>query len=84
MRRGTVHPPELAELFKGLRVHPYELEAEQLLPFVPGAANIDQSKDRHPDLAPWCYGAARAAKAVWPLDIVLEIRVAPVIGSYSG
>lgn len=46
MRRGTVHPPELADLLGQLRVHPYELEGEQLLPFVPQAAEIDQQQDK--------------------------------------
>lgn len=46
MRRGTVHPPELTEILAELRVHPHELEGEQLLPFVPRAADIDQDKDK--------------------------------------
>jgi predicted AlkP superfamily phosphohydrolase/phosphomutase/tetratricopeptide (TPR) repeat protein len=43
---GTVHPASLAAHVERCRVHPTELEPEQLLPFVPGAAQIDQTKDR--------------------------------------
>ena len=46
MRPGTVHPPHLAEPLKEFRVAPQELEGEQLLPFVPKAAEIDQTKDK--------------------------------------
>ena len=46
MRRGTVHPERLAPALAQLRVHPYEIEAAQLLPFVPRAAEIDQDKDK--------------------------------------
>ncbi|MBT3208237.1 MAG: hypothetical protein HN704_00165 [Bacteroidetes bacterium] len=43
--QGTVHPPELSRLFEHLRIHPYELTSEHILPFVPKAAEIDQTKD---------------------------------------
>lgn len=49
MLPGTVHPPELAPLFAWLRVHPGELTAEHILPFVPDAASIHQEKDKHLD-----------------------------------
>jgi tetratricopeptide (TPR) repeat protein len=42
---GSIHPPELAETFTGLRVHPMDLAAAALLPFIPRAAEIDQQKD---------------------------------------
>ena len=42
---GSIHPPELAQTISDLRVHPAELDAASLLPFVPRAAEIDQSKD---------------------------------------
>ncbi len=35
LARGSVHPPELADTMAALRVHPEELGAEHLLPFVP-------------------------------------------------
>jgi predicted AlkP superfamily phosphohydrolase/phosphomutase/Tfp pilus assembly protein PilF len=47
IKPGTVHPPELAESLAALRVHPGELEANMILPFVPDAAKVDQSKDKH-------------------------------------
>ena len=46
MPPGTVHPPRLAEALAELRVHPGELSGEHILPFVPKAAEIDQTKDR--------------------------------------
>lgn len=42
---GSVHPPELARQFAGIRLHPNEVDAEQLLAFVPGAAAVDQDSD---------------------------------------
>ncbi len=44
---GTVHPPELIAELGGLRVHPGEIESEMILPFVPRAAEVDQTKDHH-------------------------------------
>jgi predicted AlkP superfamily phosphohydrolase/phosphomutase/tetratricopeptide (TPR) repeat protein len=46
MMDGTVHPKEMSELFAKLRVHPGELTAQHILPFVPEAANVDQEKDK--------------------------------------
>ena len=43
---GAVYPTELAPALAALRVHPTHLVAEQILPFIPNAANIDQDKDR--------------------------------------
>ena len=43
---GAVHPPELTEALAKLRVNPNELLADHILPFVPRAAEIDQSQDR--------------------------------------
>lgn len=42
---GTIHPPELAAPLARLLVDPADLDAQALLPFVPRAAEIDQSKD---------------------------------------
>ena len=45
---GTVHPPELeAELLK-LRVHPAELTANHVRPFIEGLETIDQEADPRP------------------------------------
>ncbi len=41
----TIHPEKLANELASLRYHPSELKAEELLPFVPRAAEIDQEKD---------------------------------------
>jgi predicted AlkP superfamily phosphohydrolase/phosphomutase/tetratricopeptide (TPR) repeat protein len=46
MPAGAVHPARLAETLADCRVHPQELVAEMILPFVPKAAEIDQKKDR--------------------------------------
>ncbi len=43
---GTVHPTELQDTMAELRVRPTDLTPEQLLPFVPNAAKIDQKSDR--------------------------------------
>lgn len=45
IRPGTVHPERLRKSMAELRVHPGEITAEQILPFVPNAAEIDQEKD---------------------------------------
>lgn len=42
---GSVHPAELSAHLAPLRVDPLELAGDQLLPFVPRAAEIDQKKD---------------------------------------
>jgi len=46
LMEGTIHPPELVEELKELRFHPLELNADELLPFVPQAHLVDQDKDR--------------------------------------
>jgi len=46
LQPGTIHPARLEEPLSKLRIHPLELEGEQLLPFVPSAAEIDQDDDK--------------------------------------
>lgn len=46
MNVGTVHPSELTDHFKNIRIHPDELTEEHILPFLPEAAKIDQEKDK--------------------------------------
>ena len=46
MAPGTVHPEHLADTFAELRVHPEELTAQHILPFVPEAEKVDQSQDQ--------------------------------------
>ena len=45
---GTVHPPELEEEVMRYRVHPAEMTANHLLPFLPNLSEIDQTKDGRP------------------------------------
>ncbi len=47
MRPGTVHPERLIPHLADIRIHPHELDGEQLLPFVPEAARINQKQDKH-------------------------------------
>lgn len=46
MADNTVHPKQMEDVFKALRVHPDEFTEQHILPFVPNAANIDQDKDK--------------------------------------
>ena len=46
LQANTIHPPEIFEEISPLRVHPMELTAEDILPFLPDGAEIDQSNDR--------------------------------------
>ena len=43
---GSVSPPELSDVVAELRVHPAEITAAHLLPFVPRLADVDQRADR--------------------------------------
>lgn len=51
MPKGAVHPPELEEPIAALRVHPAELTAAQLLPFIPRAGEINLAEDRRLEYA---------------------------------
>ncbi len=42
---GAVHPAEMAEELSPFRIHPGELGPDAILPFIPRAAEIDQSKE---------------------------------------
>ena len=42
----SVHPESMREALSDLRLHPGELTEAEILPFIPNAAKIDQSKDR--------------------------------------
>ena len=46
LRANCVHPPEKLKEIGPLRVHPLELMGEDILPFVPDGAEIDQTNDR--------------------------------------
>jgi len=43
---GTIHPAEKSNSLSKFRIHTNELTAQQLLPFIPNAAKIDQEKDK--------------------------------------
>jgi predicted AlkP superfamily phosphohydrolase/phosphomutase/Tfp pilus assembly protein PilF len=44
--KGTVHPAEKGEELARFKVFPNELTEAHILPFIPGAAKIDQKKDK--------------------------------------
>ncbi len=44
--RGLVHPPELLEQIGDLRLHVTEVTDQEILPFIPLAAKVNQEKDR--------------------------------------
>jgi predicted AlkP superfamily phosphohydrolase/phosphomutase/tetratricopeptide (TPR) repeat protein len=43
---GSVHPERMQDILAQLRVHPAEITAAHILPFVPKAADVDQEKDK--------------------------------------
>ena len=43
---GTIHPAERERKYAELKFFPHEMEQEHILPFIPKAAEIDQSKDK--------------------------------------
>ena len=44
---GLTHPPELIEEIGRLRMHVTEITDQEILPFIPLAAKVDQDKDRN-------------------------------------
>jgi predicted AlkP superfamily phosphohydrolase/phosphomutase len=46
IRLGTVHPESYLGKVKDLRMRPYEVTDQHILPFIPKAAEIDQEKDQ--------------------------------------
>ncbi len=72
LRPGTVHPQRLAKPLAQFRIHPWEIDAEQLLPFVPNAESIDQDKDRRlysiAKVLAECASVQAAATAVMELE----------------
>jgi predicted AlkP superfamily phosphohydrolase/phosphomutase/tetratricopeptide (TPR) repeat protein len=46
MPAGTIHPERLKEPLAKLRVHPYEMTAAHILPFIPNAGEIEQEDDK--------------------------------------
>lgn len=72
MQRGTVHPADLSEHVAKLRIHPHELEGEQLLPFVPNAAGIDQKEDKRLISVAKCLAECSSVHAVATAAMQLE------------
>ena len=68
MLTGTIHPPELASEIAKFRVHPSEIDGNQILPFVPLAREIDQKSDQRckqiAKLLAECAGVHACATAV--------------------
>jgi tetratricopeptide (TPR) repeat protein len=66
----TVHPSGLTDTLAALRVHPSEIDGRSLIPFVPRAAEIDQSTDGR--LGQLAVGLAECASvhaaATWLLE----------------
>ncbi len=46
MVEGTIYPKSSEAEFKDLRMFPFEVTSEHILPFLPHAAKIDQNKDK--------------------------------------
>ncbi|XOV68752.1 MAG: alkaline phosphatase family protein [Fluviicola sp.] len=44
--KGTVYPEELADQLADLRVHPFEIPGNLVMPFVPRAVELDEKKDK--------------------------------------
>ena len=72
LRPGTVHPKRLRKSMAELRVHPTEITPQQILPFIPNAASIDQKKDQRlaavAKILAECAGVHAAATAVMQLE----------------
>lgn len=72
MRPGTVYPSELAEKVAPYRIHPQELSAAHIGPFVPQFGTIDQEKDKRLEtiakILAECSSVHAAATAVMQLE----------------
>jgi len=72
MRKGAIHPPELAEKIAPYRIHPAELTAAHVGPFVPEFGKIDQDKDKRLEsvakIIAECSSVHAAATAVMQLE----------------
>lgn len=51
--KKAIHPENLADKLKQLRMHPSEITKEHILPFMPNAAKIDQSNRKKNGLIPF-------------------------------
>ena len=48
IKKGSIHPEDLLEELRELRMFPYEVTSEHILPFIPNAAKIDQEAKENP------------------------------------
>ena len=48
MPDGTIHPKEMVDILKELRVHPSEMTGAHIAPFIPNIKDIDTKKDKRP------------------------------------
>lgn len=46
MPDGTIHPKEMIEPLKELRVHPFEMTGSHIIPFIPNLKEIDAKKEK--------------------------------------
>lgn len=46
LEKGTIHPESIKNDFKDLRMFPYEVTSEHILPFIPMAGKVDQEKNK--------------------------------------
>lgn len=46
MVEGTIHPKSAEKEFKDLRMFPFEVTSEHILPFIPNAVKINQEKEK--------------------------------------
>ncbi|CAN5325738.1 hypothetical protein BH09BAC5_BH09BAC5_00710 [soil metagenome] len=67
---NSVHPKELADVIAACRIHPDEITAAHIIPFVPAFAKIDQEKDgRIPGIAKMLASVSSAHNvATWILE----------------
>lgn len=47
IKEGGIYPPSAVDEYKTLRMFPWELTKEHILPFIPKAAEIDQTKKKN-------------------------------------
>lgn len=46
--QGSIHPASHEKVLKDLRIHPGDLTGDDLLPFIPQLARVDQKEDKRP------------------------------------
>ena len=47
IEKGTIHPESIKDEYKELRMFPWEITKEHILPFIPNAARIDQDNKQN-------------------------------------